>query len=62
MTPADETVAAMVASLSDNLNELFQERAAIRQHEGGQPRELAEPMALLEVIRMHPQEALACWL
>jgi hypothetical protein len=61
MTPADETVAAMVARLSDVLQELFQERAAIRQYDGGQARELAEALALLDVIRMHPKAACACW-
>ena len=61
MKPVDEQVAAMVDRLNDNLAELFQERAAIRQYEGGQVRELAEAMALLDVIRTHPQQALACW-
>jgi hypothetical protein len=37
MKPADELVAAMAACLTDDLHELFQERAAIRQHDGGQP-------------------------
>lgn len=61
MKPADELVAAMVACLDDNLFELFQERAAIRQHDGGQTRELAEAMALLDVIHMHPRKACAAW-
>lgn len=61
MKPVDEQVAAMVDRLNDNLAELFQERAAIRQYEAGQARELAEAMALLDVIRTHPQQALACW-
>jgi hypothetical protein len=51
----------MVACLTDDLHELFQERAAIRHHDGGQPRELAEAMAVLDVIRMYPEEACACW-
>lgn len=61
MKPADELVAAMVACLADDLFELFQERAAIRQHDGGQARELAEAMALLDVIRMNPGKACAAW-
>lgn len=62
MPPIDESVAAMVACLDDRLAELFQERAGIRQYEGHLPRELAEALALLDVIRMYPKEACACWL
>ena len=62
MKPVDEFVAAMVACLTDDLHELFQERAAIRQYDGGQSRELAEVMALIDVVRMHHKDALACWL
>ena len=61
MKPIDELVAAMVASLTDDLYELFQERAAIRQHDAGQSRELAEAMAVLDVIHMHPRQACSCW-
>ena len=61
MKPVDELVAAMVACLTDDLHELYQERAAIRQYDGGQGRELAEAMAVLDVIRMHPKQASACW-
>lgn len=59
MTPVDETVAAMVAQLDEGLHELFQERSSIRQHDGGLSRELAEALALLDVIRMYPKEALS---
>jgi hypothetical protein len=62
MKPIDELVAAMVACLDDNLHELFQERAAIRQHDGGQSRELAEAMALLDVIHINPKQACANWM
>lgn len=61
MKPVDELVAAMLACLTDDLFELFQERASIRQYEGGQSRELAEAMALLDVIHIHPGRACACW-
>ncbi|WIT12912.1 hypothetical protein PFX98_04700 [Paucibacter sediminis] len=61
MTPVDETVAAMVAALSDDLYELWNERAGVREHDGGQSRELAEAMALIDVIRICPAEAMACW-
>lgn len=62
MKPVDELVAAMVACLDEDLYELYQERAAIRQHDGGQSRELAEAMALLDVIRIHPHKACASWM
>ena len=58
MKPVDETVAALVFRLDANLAEFFSERAAVRQHDGGQSRELAEALALLDVIRMHPKEVL----
>ena len=61
MKPVDETVAAMVSCLDEGLYELWQERAAIREHDGGQSRELAEAMALLDVIRMNTSAAMSCW-
>jgi len=61
MKPVDELVTAMVACLTNDLHELFQERAAIRQYDGGQSRELAEAMAVLDVIHMYPAKACACW-
>lgn len=61
MKPVDELVAAMVACLPDDLYELFQERAAIRQYDGGQSRELAEAMAVLDVIHLHPRQTCNCW-
>lgn len=51
----------MVKRLPEHLQELWLERAAIRQYDGGQSRDLADAMALLDVVRMHPQEALTCW-
>lgn len=62
MKSVNDLVAAMVACLNDNLYELFQERAGVREYEGVQAREFAEAMALLDVIRMHPKEACDCWL
>lgn len=61
MKPVDELVAAMVACLTDDLHELFQERAAVRQYDGGQSRELAEAMAVLDVIHLHPKQTCNCW-
>ena len=61
MKPVDELVAAMVACLTDDLYELFQERAAVRQYDGGQSRELAEAMVVLDVIHMHPKQTCNCW-
>ncbi len=62
MKPVDEMVAAMVSCLDAGLYELWQERAAIREHDGGQSRELAEAMALLDVIRMNTKAVMSCWI
>jgi hypothetical protein len=61
MKPIDETVAALVSLLNDDLYELWEERAAIRQYDGGQARELAEALAVLDVVRLNPAAAFSCW-
>jgi hypothetical protein len=60
MTPLEPIVDALVARLDDNLREAFEERAGIMQFEAGKSRELAEALALLDVIRLHPEQFLAC--
>lgn len=60
--PLDESVTQMVIKLDAGMQELFEERAAIREFEGKQTRELAEALALLDVIRAYPQEACARWI
>lgn len=62
LTPIDQVVVDMVSRLDENLSELWQERAAVRQYDGAQSRELAEAMALIDVIQMHTHEAMSCWL
>ena len=57
----NEIVESLVDRLNTNLREAFQERASIRQYEGGQDREMAEAMAVLDVIHMGPKKACACW-
>ena len=57
----NEIVESLVAQLNTNLKEAFQERAASRQYVGGQDREMAEAMAVLDVIHMCPKKACACW-
>jgi hypothetical protein len=57
----NEIVESLVDRLNTNLKEAFQERAAIRQYVGGQDREMAEAMAVLDVIHMCPKKACACW-
>ena len=52
--PQDETVADLVELLDDNLQEMFEERAAIREHDGRIVRSHAEALALLDVIERHP--------
>ena len=62
MTPVDEAVAAMVTCLDESLVELWRERASVREHDGGLSRDLAEALALLDVIRVHPKETLAAFM
>ena len=57
----NEIVESLVDRLNTNLRDAFQERASIRQYEGGQDREMAEAMAVLDVIHMCPKKACACW-
>jgi len=54
MTPLNPIVEALVCRLDDNLREAFEERAGIVEFEAGKPREIAECLALLEVIRNQP--------
>jgi len=54
-------VESLVDQPNTNLREAFQERASIRQFEGGQDRQMAETMAVLDVIHMYPKKACACW-
>ena len=54
MNPLDPIVEALVRRLDVNDRESFEERAGIFQFEAGRPRELAEPLALLEVCRVNP--------
>jgi hypothetical protein len=54
MTPLNPIVEALVSRLDDARREAFEERAGILQFEAGNPRELAEPLALLDVVRMDP--------
>jgi hypothetical protein len=57
----NEIVESLVDRLNTNLKEAFQERASIRQYEGGQDREMAEAMAVLDVIHVGTKRAYACW-
>lgn len=50
-TPLNEAVAAIVAMLDDDAREFFEERAAIRQFDGGQDRASAELEAMKETLR-----------
>lgn len=53
--PVDETVAEMVEMLDENQREMFEERAAIREHDGRFARGHAEALALLDVLDCHPE-------
>lgn len=54
MTPLHPIVEALLSRLDDNCREAFEERAGIMQFEAGHPRELAEALAMLEVVRTDP--------
>lgn len=58
MTPRDETLAALVRRLSDDLFELWEERAAVLEFDAGLARDLAEARAFLQVLRSHPKAVL----
>lgn len=54
LVPVNPIVEALVRRLDENLREAFEERAGILQWEAGKERELAEALALLDVVRLHP--------
>lgn len=54
MTPLNAITETLVRRLDENLREAFEERAGIMQFEAGRPRELAECLALLDVLRDNP--------
>lgn len=58
-TFTDESITAVTQKLPPLLVELWHERSAIREFEGGLPRDLAEALALIDVIRSYPLEALS---
>jgi hypothetical protein len=51
---ADPVIADLVSRLDADMREYFEERAGIRQYDGGLPREMAECLALLDVAKRHP--------
>jgi len=48
--PLNPDIARWAASLDDNAREFFNERAGIREYEGGLPREEAELEAMNDVL------------
>ena len=54
-TPIDAIVAAIVNQLDADLREEFEERAAIIEYDGQLQRAHAECLALLDVLRRHPE-------
>jgi hypothetical protein len=54
LVPANPMVEALVCRLDVNQREAFEERAGIQQFEAGKERELAEALAPLDVVRLHP--------
>ena len=55
ITPIDAIVAAIVNQLDTDLREEFEERAAIIEYDGQLQRAHAECLALLDVLRRHPE-------
>ena len=53
MKPSDETLAALVALLNDDLFELWEERSAVLEFDAGLSRDLAEARAYLFVLWDH---------
>ncbi len=51
MTPIDPDIALWVSTLDANARELFEERAAIREYDGGLSRAEAEAAARNDVLR-----------
>jgi len=54
-TPIDALVAAMVSTFDDALREDFEERAGIIEFEANVPRAHAECLALIDILRRHPE-------
>jgi len=54
LTPVNPIVDFLLSRLTPDLREAFEERAGIMQFEAGHARELAEALAMLEVIRTNP--------
>ena len=52
--PIDALVADIVSQLDDDLREDFEERAGIIEYDGQLQRAHAECLALLDVLRRHP--------
>lgn len=48
--PLDPTIAEWAATLDDNTHEFFNERAGIREYDGGLPRAEAELEAMNDVL------------
>ena len=59
ITPTDALVAEMVTLLDINLRDDFEERAGIIEFEALVPRAHAECLALLDVLRRHPDVLVA---
>jgi hypothetical protein len=53
--PIDPIVAELVELLDENLREPFEERAAIIEYEAGKARPHAECLALLLILKQHPE-------
>ena len=55
INPTDAIVADIVSKLDDDLREAFEERSAIIEFEAKVPRAHAECLALIDLLRRHPE-------
>ena len=58
MNSSNEIVQSFISAFDEDLREIWEERAAIMEFDGGISRELAECLALLEVIRHSPSRVI----
>lgn len=54
MTRPTSLIADLLVNLDEDLRYQFEERAGLMEFEGHQPRDLAEALALIDLLRSHP--------
>ena len=54
MPKPESLLADLLVNLDEDLRYQFEERAGLMEFEGQQPRDLAEALALIDLLRSHP--------